>query len=241
LSELGELAALAHECTRCGLSRQRTHVVFGEGNPQAGLMVVGEGPGRDEDLQGRPFVGRSGQLLERLLREEGGLDRRDVYIANVVKCRPPGNRDPRPDEIAACRPYLDRQVSLIGPAVILTVGNFSTRCLLGTAEGITQLRGRSHPWPQAPSVAVVPTYHPAAALRSGGEVLARMRADIVRARALLDAAGRGPGYGPATGPATGPAPAGPVGSPAPAPSRPRSGRAAPAHLAEVAGRWGPSR
>jgi DNA polymerase len=149
-------------------------------------MVVGEGPGREEDLQGRPFVGRSGQLLDRLLAEEAGLRREEVYIANVVKCRPPGNRDPLPEEIAACRPYLDEQVALIQPRVLLTLGNFSTRLLLDTKEGIRRLRGRTYPF--GPSGAVlVPTYHPAAALRSGGEVVAQMRADFVRAKQLLHA------------------------------------------------------
>jgi DNA polymerase len=158
-------------------------------------MVIGEGPGREEDLQGRPFVGRSGQLLDRLLLEEAGLRRQEVYIANVVKCRPPGNRDPLPEEIAACRPYLDQQIALIGPRVILTLGNFATRAMLGTSQGITRLRGRT--WPLGPTtpaatppagVVVVPTFHPAAALRGGGEVVAQMRADIVRARGVLDSA-----------------------------------------------------
>ena len=163
-------------------------MVFGEGDPHADLMVIGEGPGREEDLQGRPFVGRSGQLLDRLLTEESGLRRGQVYIANVVKCRPPGNRDPLPDEIAACRPYLDQQVALISPRVIITLGNFATRLLLDTTEGITRLRGRAFPF--GPDGAVlVPTYHPAAALRGGGEVVARMRADFVRARVALDAPG----------------------------------------------------
>jgi DNA polymerase len=153
-------------------------------------MLIGEGPGREEDLQGRPFVGRSGQLLDRLLAEEAGLRRGQVYIANVVKCRPPGNRDPLPEEIAACRPFLDQQLTLIKPRVVVTLGNFATRLLLDTTEGITRLRGRPFPLgPASPDRAVVfPTYHPAAALRGGGEVVARMRADFVRARAALDAA-----------------------------------------------------
>ena len=113
---LAEIEREALSCTRCPLAAGRTTVVFGEGAPDAGLMVVGEGPGRDEDLQGRPFVGRSGQLLDRLLLEELGVARSAVYIANVVKCRPPGNRDPQPDEIAACRPWLDPQLDLIAPA-----------------------------------------------------------------------------------------------------------------------------
>ncbi len=162
--------------------------MFGEGDPAAGLMVVGEGPGREEDLQGRPFVGRSGQLLDKLLLEEAGLERHEVYIANVVKCRPPNNRDPLPDEIASCRPYLDQQVAIINPVVVLTLGNFASRTLLATSEGITRLRGRTYPYPGATGPVIVPTFHPAAALRGGGEVVARMRADFVRARQTLDAA-----------------------------------------------------
>jgi uracil-DNA glycosylase family 4 len=188
VSDLAGLEREASVCIRCPLSQGRTTVVFGEGDPHAGLMVVGEAPGREEDLQGRPFVGRSGQLLDKLLLEEAGLARSQVYIANVVKCRPPNNRDPLPGEIDSCRPYLDQQVSLIGPAVILTLGNFSTRCLLTTTEGITKLRGRTYPYPGAPGTVIVPTFHPAAALRGGGEVLAKMRADFVRARATLDSA-----------------------------------------------------
>ncbi len=185
---LAVLAAEASTCTRCPLAATRTTVVFGEGDPHARLMVVGEGPGRDEDLQGRPFVGRSGQLLDRLLAEEAGMDRAEVYIANVVKCRPPNNRDPEPAEIEACHPYLAGQVAQIAPRVVLTLGNFSTRTLLSTKEGITKLRGRAHPWGPDGTV-VVPTFHPAAALRGGGEVLARMRADFVRAKELLHGGG----------------------------------------------------
>lgn len=187
MSKLVEVERLALGCTRCPLSAGRTHVVFGEGDPAAGLMVVGEGPGHDEDLQGRPFVGRSGQLLDRLLLEEAGLRRQEVYIANVVKCRPPNNRDPRPEEIASCRPFLDQQVAIIAPAVILTLGNFASKTLLGASEGITRLRGRTYPYPGASGPAIVPTFHPAAALRGGGEVVAQMRADFVRARRTLDA------------------------------------------------------
>jgi uracil-DNA glycosylase family 4 len=191
VSQLVEVKEMALGCTRCPLAGGRTQVVFGEGDPEAGLMVVGEGPGREEDLQGRPFVGRSGQLLDRLLLEEAGLARHHVYIANVVKCRPPNNRDPSPDEIAACRPYLDHQVALIRPVVVLTLGNFASKVLLATSEGITRLRGRSYPFPGSEEgTVVVPTFHPAAALRGGGEVLAKMRADFVRARQILDAARR---------------------------------------------------
>lgn len=147
-------------------------------------MFVGEGPGRDEDLKGEPFVGRSGQLLDRLLREELGIGRERVYIANVVKCRPPGNRDPLPVEVATCRPWLERQVELIAPRVIVTLGNFAARLLLGTTSGITVLRGRSYPYGTA---FVVPTYHPSFVLRSGstGEAMAGTRADLIRAKEHL--------------------------------------------------------
>jgi uracil-DNA glycosylase family 4 len=175
----------AHACTRCPLAAGRTNVVFGVGDPQADLLFVGEGPGREEDLKGEPFVGRSGQLLDRLMQEEMGISRdRGVYIANVVKCRPPGNRDPHPEEIAACRPFLEAQVDAIAPKVIVTLGNFATRLLLDATEGITKLRGRAYPYRDSGAV-VVPTFHPSAALRSGGEVVAGMRADLVRAKEHL--------------------------------------------------------
>lgn len=186
--ELVEVEKRALGCTLCRLAEGRTQVVFGEGDPHADLMVVGEGPGREEDIQGRPFVGRSGQLLDKLLLEEAGLQRRQVYIGNCVKCRPPNNRDPLPDEITTCRPYLDQQVELIQPVVVLTLGNFATKTLLATTEGITKLRGRTYPFPGSSGAVVVPTFHPAAALRGGGEVVAKMRADFVRARQTLDAA-----------------------------------------------------
>ena len=157
-------------------------MVFGVGDPHADLMFVGEAPGRDEDLQGEPFVGRSGKLLDRLMEEELGVGRERCYIANVVKCRPPDNRDPKPDEIAACRPYLATQIELIRPTVVITLGNFATKLLLETDQGITKVRGRAYPMGDRN---LVPTYHPAAALRSGGVVLAEMRADLVRAKQLL--------------------------------------------------------
>jgi DNA polymerase len=186
MSALADLQATALGCTRCPLANGRTQVVFGEGDPHAGLLVVGEGPGREEDRLGRPFVGRSGHLLDRLLAEEAGLRRAEVYITNVVKCRPPDNRDPKPAEIASCRPYLDAQIDLIGPRVVLTLGNFSTKLLLATTDGIRKLRGRAYPFGEAGAV-LVPTFHPAAALRGGGEVLAQMRADFVRAKLALAA------------------------------------------------------
>ena len=175
---LVEVEREALACTRCPLHKGRTNVVFGVGNPEARLMFVGEGPGQQEDLAGKPFVGRSGQFLDRLMLEEMGLTRADCYIANVVKCRPPNNRDPLPDEIEACRPYLVSQLALIDPEVVVTLGNFATKLLLATTEGITKLRGKAYP---VDGRTLVPTYHPAAVLRGGGEPEAQMRADLVRA------------------------------------------------------------
>ena len=181
---LAELEREALSCTRCPLAGGRTTVVFGVGDPDADLMFVGEGPGHEEDLRGEPFVGRSGRLLDRLLREELGVGRDSVYIANVVKCRPPGNRDPLPEEVASCRPYLERQIELIAPRVVVTLGNFAARLLLETSAGIKSLRGRAYPYGNA---VVVPTYHPSFVLRSGsaGEAMAGIRADLVRAKEHL--------------------------------------------------------
>ena len=186
---LAELEREALACTRCPLAEGRTNVVFGVGDPNARLMFVGEGPGREEDLKGEPFVGRSGQLLDRLMLEELGVKRDRVYIGNVLKCRPPGNRDPLPAEIETCRPFLEQQVEMIGPDVVVTLGNFATKLLLDTTEGITKLRGRAYPFRNG---VLVPTYHPAAALRGGAVVVAEMRADFIRAKeALAAATGRG--------------------------------------------------
>jgi DNA polymerase len=180
-----EVAAAASDCTLCALAAGRTQVVFGVGAPDARLMFVGEGPGEQEDLQGEPFVGRAGKLLTQLI-EGIGLTRADVYIANVVKCRPPGNRDPLPDEIAACSPWLDRQLALIAPEVIMTLGNFATKLLLDTKVGITKLRGREFPFSRAGIDAIiVPTLHPSAVLRGGGMPLAETRADFVRVKQRL--------------------------------------------------------
>jgi DNA polymerase len=184
VAALTRLAEDAASCTRCRLATGRTTVVFGMGNPAADLMFIGEGPGEQEDLQGLPFVGRSGQLLDRLILEEMGLTRDDFYITNTVKCRPPGNRDPLPDEIAACWPYLEKQLEHTRPLVVVTLGNFATRLLLDSAEGISKVRGRSYPWR---SGWLVPTFHPSAALRGGGSVVAQMRADLVRAKEALSA------------------------------------------------------
>jgi DNA polymerase len=165
----------ASGCIRCRLSETRTQVVFGVGDPEADLMFVGEAPGFNEDQQGEPFVGAAGQLLNRLLSEIG-LSREDAYIANVIKCRPPGNRDPLPDEIDCCKGYLRSQIGLIDPNVVATLGNFATKLLLRTETGITRLRGRSYPWWQGRLL--VPTYHPAAALRSPNSLIPEMQNDF---------------------------------------------------------------
>jgi uracil-DNA glycosylase len=151
-------------CTRCRLSRGRTQVVFGSGNPHAELMFVGEAPGFHEDKQGLPFVGQAGKLLEKLLAQIG-LQRSDVYIANVIKCRPPGNRNPQPDEIEACESHLFRQIELIQPAVVATLGNFATKLLSGRPLGITRVHGQEQQTTiGSRSVLLYPLYHPAAAL-----------------------------------------------------------------------------
>jgi uracil-DNA glycosylase len=149
-------------CARCTLHRTRRTVVVGEGNLAARLMFVGEGPGEEEDAQGRPFVGPAGQLLAKIIQAMG-FQREEVYIANVVKCRPPANRAPKPDEIAACRPFLMRQIRIISPKVICALGGVASQTLLQTTEGISRLRGRFHP---CEGVLVMPTYHPSYLLRN---------------------------------------------------------------------------
>ncbi|MGZ8622909.1 MAG: uracil-DNA glycosylase [Actinomycetota bacterium] len=188
---LADAAAEAATCTRCKLADGRTQVVFGTGSPDADLMFIGEGPGFHEDRLGEPFVGAAGQLLNRMLGEIG-LDRADVYIANVVKCRPPGNRDPEPDEIETCTPWLIEQISLIQPEVIVTLGNFATKFVLNTTTGITRLRGEIHEWHGR---TVIPTFHPAAILHGGGErspQFAALREDLGLVRRTLDAADESP-------------------------------------------------
>lgn len=161
-ADFGTLERLALSCTRCRLWESRTNVVFGVGRRDADLMLVGEAPGFHEDRQGEPFVGAAGKLLDTLL-EEAGLERSSVYIANVLKCRPPGNRDPADDEVESCKGYLFRQMELIDPLVIATLGNFSTRLILARSVGISRLRGQIFPY--RGRAVVVPTYHPAALLR----------------------------------------------------------------------------
>jgi len=159
---LDELRAVAMACDKCRLSKTRTQVVYGVGNPNADLMFIGEAPGRDEDEKGEPFVGRAGQLLTDIIKAMK-LTRDDVYIANVIKCRPPENRNPEPDELDACRPYIRRQVELIRPKVIVTLGRFALQSLTEKAYGITSVRGQ---WLEYNGVKVMPTYHPAYLLRN---------------------------------------------------------------------------
>jgi DNA polymerase len=183
--EFQALRERAMSCVACGLAETRNTVVFGVGDPEARLMLVGEAPGHNEDLQGEPFVGAAGQLLDRLLGEIG-MERSETYIANVIKCRPPGNRDPRPEEIDACKGFLREQIRQIRPEVVVTLGNFATKLLLRTETGITRLRGVPHEWWQG--AILIPTYHPAAALRGGDRIVASMREDFHLVRQTLDAA-----------------------------------------------------
>ncbi|HEY2775468.1 MAG TPA: uracil-DNA glycosylase [Candidatus Binatia bacterium] len=162
-SSLPALREVLGDCRRCKLCRGRTNIVFGVGNPSASLMFVGEGPGEDEDRLGEPFVGKAGALLDSIITNAMGLSRSDVYIANVVKCRPPNNRDPEPDEIVACEPFLRRQVELVSPQVIVSLGKFATQALLGDRTPISKRRGR---WHEFNGVPLMPTFHPAYLLRN---------------------------------------------------------------------------
>ena len=159
---LEQIRADLGECRRCDLAAGRTHIVYGEGNVRARLVFVGEGPGLEEDRSGRPFVGPAGQLLTKII-EAMKLTRDQVYICNVIKCRPPGNRDPFPEEIASCRPFLERQLAAVEPEVICTLGTHATQTLLNTAAPISRLRGRFHVFN---NIKVMPTYHPAYLLRN---------------------------------------------------------------------------
>ena len=184
--KLIELYHEVRDCHACPLGATRTNAVFGMGNADADLMFVGEAPGAEEDRQGKPFVGRAGKLLDELLAEIGMERSRDAFICNVLKSRPPGNRDPQPEEIEACWPYLEQQVQLIRPRVICTLGNFATKLLSGSPVGITRCCGR----PQEREVAglpvtLYPLFHPAAALRTPS-VLERLREDFSRIPALLE-------------------------------------------------------
>lgn len=161
-SALKALRKKIGDCQRCKLSASRTNIVFGEGNPQAKLMFIGEGPGRDEDIQGRPFVGDAGKLLTRLI-EKMGFKREDVYIANIVKCRPPMNREPEEDEINACKPFIEEQIKIINPGVIISLGKISAQNLINTKVPISKLRGRFYDYIDIP---LMPTFHPAYLLRN---------------------------------------------------------------------------
>jgi DNA polymerase len=178
-TDLHSLQVFLEGCRRCRLADKRSTIVFGEGHPDAEVMFVGEGPGADEDRTGRPFVGQAGQLLDGMIRALG-LDRRDVYIANVVKCRPPGNRDPQDDEMGACAPFLERQVELIRPQVIVALGRIAAQRLTGTSKPIGALRGS---WTSYRGTPLLATYHPAYLLR---QPLEKRRAwddlKLVRAR-----------------------------------------------------------
>ena len=159
------LNGVRHElgnCTRCKLSKGRTSIVFGVGNPEARLMFVGEGPGRDEDLQGEPFVGAAGQLLDRMILAMG-LRRQDIYIANIVKCRPPRNRDPEPDEVAACEPFLVQQIAAIRPEYLVALGRYAAQTLLRDSTAISRMRGS---WRMYEGIPLMPTFHPAYLLRN---------------------------------------------------------------------------
>ena len=171
------------ECKKCSLAADRKQPVFGTGSVNADLMLIGEGPGAEEDRLGVPFVGRSGKLLDTLLLEEMNIDRSLCYISNVVKCRPPENRDPKAEEVEACSPYLKKQLEIIEPKVIVTLGNFATRLLLDTKIGITELRGKLY---QYLGFTLIPTFHPAAALRGRAGVIENMRADLRKAKEIIN-------------------------------------------------------
>ena len=165
-ADLEALRAFIGDCKRCKLYGGRTNLVFGVGNPDADLMFVGEGPGADEDARGEPFVGRAGQLLTEIIERGMGIRRSDVYICNVVKCRPPDNRNPEPDEVAACEPFLFRQIDLVKPKVIVGLGTFAVQCLLKVKTPISKLRGN---WHEMRGIRMMPTFHPAYLLRNPGD------------------------------------------------------------------------
>jgi len=198
MESLELLETECRQCQRCSLAEGRIQVVLSRGNPAARLLLIGEAPGADEDRLGLPFVGRSGQLLDRLL-VEAGLDRdRDLYVVNAIKCRPPQNRRPTPAELAACRPWLERQVALVDPALILLVGATALEAVLGVKGGITRLRGQWRPGegPLLAGRALMPLLHPSYLLRNASEAEGsprwHTRADLMAVRRRLDAAGAAP-------------------------------------------------
>ena len=195
-AELASYAADTAGCERCPLAATRGQVVFGAGDPDAELMLVGEAPGYHEDRSGEPFAGQTGELLERLLHAVG-LERDEVYLANVLKCRPPQNRDPLEAEIAACEPHLFRQIELIRPRVVATLGNFATRLLSGRPFGITKVHGQEHEVTLASATVILyPLYHPAAALYTPS-MLRALEEDFTRVPALLGRPAPEPRRGPA--------------------------------------------
>jgi uracil-DNA glycosylase len=181
---LEDAALDASTCTKCRLAEGRTQVVYGVGDPNADLMFIGEAPGFHEDRQGEPFVGAAGQLLNQLLSEID-MPREAVYISNVILCRPPGNRDPLPDELEACQPWLDERIAIIDPVVVVTLGNWASRYILGRQVSISRVRGQRFPWNGR---IVIPTFHPAAVLHGGGQASSQMtslRDDFREIRAAL--------------------------------------------------------
>jgi DNA polymerase len=188
-AELAQLAQEAEACRACVLGSGRTQAVFGVGSPTADLMFVGEAPGFHEDKQGEPFVGAAGQLLTKLIEQKLGLQRSDVYIANVLKCRPPGNRDPLPAEVEACKPFLGRQLKLIKPKVVVALGNFAAKLLTGSSLGITKLRERE--FHLRDGTPLMCTFHPAAALR-GGAAANGIAEDFEKIKLALEAIGDDP-------------------------------------------------
>lgn len=195
--DLTKLSAFLHDCQRCQLSAGRTQVVFGTGNPHAAIMFVGEAPGFYEDRQGEPFVGAAGKLLTELLQSIG-LERSDIYIANVIKCRPPNNRDPLPDEIDTCKPFLLQQIALIQPKLVCTLGNFATQTLLERKVGITKVRGQVI---QLEHFVVFPLLHPAAALHQGN-LRVPLKEDFQKLKAVLDEMSKTPSLPNASSPPT---------------------------------------
>lgn len=198
MESLELLETECRQCRRCSLAEGRTQVVLARGNPSARLLLIGEAPGAEEDRLGLPFVGRSGQLLDRLLTDAGLDSERDLYIANAIKCRPPQNRRPIPDELVACRPWLERQVALVDPALILLVGATALQAVLGVKGGITRLRGQwlAGEGPLLANRALMPLLHPSYLLRNASEAESsprwHTRADLMAVRRHLDAAGAAP-------------------------------------------------
>ncbi len=180
---LKQLSEVVEACQKCDLAQGRTTVVFGDGSPDADIVFVGEAPGYHEDLQGKPFVGSAGRFLDELLQDILGLSRGDVYIANVIKCRPPENRDPTSTEIETCKPYLMKQLEIIAPKVVCTLGNFAAKTLTGRKEGITRLRRKAI---KVTTFYVFPIYHPAAALHRG-DLYDEVRQDFVSLKEFLEA------------------------------------------------------